>query len=527
MKASRVKRTTFWRRVAAGLGCGVLVALSLPPFGWWPLAWLGVAGATLTLVGLPIRSRLAVGAAFGLGQYTIGIWWVHEFSIPGYVALVVLSAVFTTAAFALVPAGRLRLVALALPATITLADWARDRYPIGGFPLGGISLGQAGGPLAPGLRLGGSLLLTASTAMSGVTVALLVQAVRAWRAARTPWLASSSGHRGAMTATGGFALAAVLSVAVPLAGWLSPDGGGGHLTPLRVGLVQGGGPRGTRAINTDPEVVFARHLVASDQLRPPLDLVVMPEGILQSHLPYTSGVDAREVAAVASSLNATVLVGVEQDVGTSHYVNDEVAWSPTGQIVSHYQKNHIVPFGEYVPLRSVVNAFFNVADVPFDAIPGHSHAFIDTPAAPLGIMISYEVFFDGRARSGAQAGGQILVVPTNTASYRSTQVPTQEVAAARLRAWETGRWVVQVTPTGYSAVIGPDGRVHDRSTLGKSQVITALVPRETGRTVFVDIGDEPVALLALLCVVAAWAVAWRSTRPVHHDDWSLRPERVH
>ncbi len=113
-------------------------------------------------------------------------------------------------------------------------------------------------------------------------------------------------------------------------------------------------------------------------------------------------------------------------------------------------------------------------------------------------MISYEVFFDERARSAVRAGGQVLVVPTNTASYRSTQVPTQELAAARLRAWETGRWLLQVTPTGYTAIVGPTGKVVQRTTLDEQRVIEGTVPRETGHTVYVTLGDTPIALLALL-----------------------------
>ena len=178
---------------------------------------------------------------------------------------------------------------------------------------------------------------------------------------------------------------------------------------------------------------------------------------------------------MAQFLHATVLVGVEQDVGVSHYLNEVVAWAPDGQIVDTYVKNHLVPFG--------------------------------TPAGPIGVMISYEVFFDGRARGAVRAGGQILVVPTNTASYRSTEVPTQELAAARLRAWETGRWVLQVTPTGYTAVIDPTGRVLQRTALDEQQVLTATVPREDGRTVYVNIGDAPIAIAAALLVGLAWLLA--------------------
>ena len=478
-----------------------------------------------------------MGAAFGVADYVPGLYWVHEFSIPGYIALVVVSALYVVAAVGLTPSRRMRYVAVALPCLFVMSDWARDRFPLGGFPLGGLSLGQAAGPLRPSLRLGGSLALTGVTVLAGVSIAAAVRWARlSWRSggaspdtdAHTLGRSRSAGgrhglrlleggrrHRSAGAVAGALVL---LTVAVPVAGALSPSGAGGRLPPLHVALVQGGGPRGTRAINTNPQVVFDRHLAASAALRDPLQLVVWPEGVLQSHSNFAQTADAADIAGLAKSLHTTMLVGVEQDVGATRYLNEVVAWAPDGQIVGHYVKNHLVPFGEYVPDRALVQKFFNVADVPRDAIPGHGPGFLRTPAAPLAVMISYEVFFDERARSGVRAGGQLLVVPTNTASYRSTQVPTQEVAADRMRAVETGRWLVQVTPTGYATVVTPDGTVVRRSHLDYRTVISASVGRRTGLTVYDELGDTPVvsaaAALWLASILAAVALRRRGQAEV-------------
>jgi apolipoprotein N-acyltransferase len=269
-------------------------------------------------------------------------------------------------------------------------------------------------------------------------------------------------------------------------------------------------------------VVFGRHLSASSVLQPPLDLVIWPEGVLQSDGPFRNTTEAMEVSKLASRLHSTVLVGVVQNVTARRFLNEVVAWGPDGQIAgTPYVKTHLVPFGEYVPWRSVLNRFFNLADVPSDAIPGHGPAFMSTPAAPLGVMISYEVFFDERARSGVRAGGQVLVVPTNTASYRSSQVPGQELAAARIRAWETGRWLLQVTPTGYTAVVEPEGRVLERTALGEQQALQATVPLETGRTVYVSIGDAPIALGAAAVAVIAGLVAGPGQRRRSRNGWQV------
>ena len=513
-----------WVWLAAGCGAGALVALSLPPFGWWPLAWVGFGVIAWLLPGLAVWSRVALGAGLGAAQYTIGLFWVHEFSLPGCIALILWSSLYISLALALVPTGRRRSVVLALPAVLILADWLRDRFPFGGLPLGEASLGQATGPLTPTLRLGGSLLLTGETVLVGVVLAEMVHLLKSWRDNRSPWLAGTSARGDMRMAWIALLTVTAGAVALPLLGSLSPSGAGGHVAPIRVALVQGGGPRGTRAINTDPAVVFGRHWTESRNLQPPLDLVVWPEGILQSgNVAFNRTTEAAQIASLAAALHATVLVGVEQNVGATHFTNKVVAWGPNGQIVASYEKDHLVPFGEYIPFRSVLKHVVNLSAVPLDAIPGHKPGFLTTPAGPLGVMISYEVFFDSRARDAVRAGGQVLVVPTNTASYSSSQVPTQEVAAAQLRAWETGRWVLQVTPTGYTAVISPSGRVIKHSTLGQPAIISATVPMETGHTWFVDAGESPVALAALAAAVLAWALAWpRSTAVRHRDRWSQR-----
>ncbi|WP_281424848.1 nitrilase-related carbon-nitrogen hydrolase, partial [Pseudonocardia nigra] len=139
--------------------------------------------------------------------------------------------------------------------------------------------------------------------------------------------------------------------------------------------------------------------------------------------------------------------------------------------------------------------------VPRDAIVGEGEALLDSPVGPLGVVISYEVLFADRVREAVTAGGQIVLVPTNAASYVTEEVPAIEVAAARLRAREFGRTVLQAAPTGYSAVVLPDGQVVAQTALGAPGLLRERVPLRTGLTPYASLGDVPLLTLAAIALV--------------------------
>ena len=214
----------------------------------------------------------------------------------------------------------------------------------------------------------------------------------------------------------------------------------------------------------------------------------------------------QSLAKIARGLHATLLVGVTETVSETAFRNEVVAFGPTGAVAGSYEKAHRVPFGEYVPFRGFFSHLASLSAVPQDAIPGHSPGFIATPAAPVGLMVSYEVFYADAGRSATRAGAQILIVPTNTSSYSTSQVPTQEVAADRLQAIEEGRDLVQAAPTGYSSVVDNQGHVLQRSVLGAQQVLVASVPLRDGATIYERYGDLPVLVLAVIGLLFGWVL---------------------
>ena len=129
-------------------------------------------------------------------------------------------------------------------------------------------------------------------------------------------------------------------------------------------------------------------------------------------------------------------------------------------------------------------------------VPGTGTAMVPTSAGPVAVAISWEVFFPRRVREGVRAGGELVANPTNGSSYWLTQVQTQQVAQSQLRATESGRWLIQAAPTGFSAVIDPRGTLEQRTSIGETAVLTATIDRLTGTTPAQRFGDVPALFLA-------------------------------
>ncbi len=471
------------------VAAGVLLAASLPPWGWWPL---GIAGAGLLywrLAGLGLRTRLWSGWLAGLGCYALGLMWARAFNWYGALVLVLLEALSMAAAAALTPPTRGR--APAYVAAFTLTEAIRMTWPFGGLPLGGVFLGQAHGPLLPLARVGGPLLLTAAVWAAGVGVATCVCGMDRVRL------------RGVSILVG-------LSLVV-LFGALAPDGGP-PVRSISVALVQGGGRRGLDKEQVPPARVFAAQLAATFEVRHEHrdpTLVLWPEDVVALSAPLPGSAQNTVMSGIARQLRTTLVAGVTEPASPATFRNEIVAWGPSGRVVASFEKVHRVPFGEYVPLRSLVSHVANLAQVPTDAVPGHGTGLLRTPAGPLGALVSFEVFYAGRSHASVRAGAQLLIVPTNTSSYAAAQVPAQEVAADSVQAVETGRDLVQAAPTGYSTVVNQLGTVEQRSVLGQRGVIEATVALRRGFTFYDHLGDLPVLLLAAAALIAGWLRAHR------------------
>jgi apolipoprotein N-acyltransferase len=293
---------------------------------------------------------------------------------------------------------------------------------------------------------------------------------------------------------------------VALLGALAPAGGAPQGS-RSVAAVQGGGKRGTSAAQVDPATVTAAELAALRRVPVGTQLTVLPEDVVALPGPLAGSAQDAVLSQAARALRTTLVVGITSNVATQQFRNYVAVYGPSGALLGEVEKVHRVPFGEYVPDRAFFSHLASLSGVPLDAVPGHGDGVLRTPAAGLGTMVSYEVFFAARGRSATRAGAQLLIVPTNTSSYATNQVPSQEIAASRLQAVSEGRDLVQAAPTGFSAIIDHRGRVLERTVLGRRQVLVADVELRTGRTVYEHFGDLPVLVAAAVLLIAGWLAA--------------------
>ncbi len=300
-------------------------------------------------------------------------------------------------------------------------------------------------------------------------------------------------------------------VALVVAGAAAPDGGS-PVGMVRVALVQGGGQRGLSKEQVSPTSVYEAQLAATARVataHPSPTLVLWPEDVVALDRPLAGSPEAALLGGWPAGSHTTLVVGVTEPASATTFRNEIVAWGPRGHVVGTFEKVHRVPFGEYVPYRSFFSHLADLSGVPADAVPGHGTGLLRTPAGPLGLLVSFEIFYAGRSHASVRAGAELLAVPTNTSSYSTSQVPAQEIAAAVVQAVQTGRDLVQASPTGYSAVVTQRGVVVARSGLGRRQVLEATVALRRGMTPYDHWGDLPVLLLAALALGAGWARALR------------------
>jgi len=512
-----------WRGAATTLGLGALVALALPPVHLVPVLWLAFPGLLFRLEARPgWRAACATGFWFGLGFFLAGLYWItfailHEaarffwlvpLAVPAIAAGLALFIAPVAVAAAAVPAGMPRVLVLA--AAWTLSEMARGVL-FTGFPWNLIGTVWAFDalPLQPAAYVGVHGLSLATVKLAALP-ALLVAPARPWRSGRLAAVLAA-----AALVWGGVGVARQLPPEPPLPGPL-----------LRI--VQGNIPQDEKWASPEARARnFQRYLVMSAAGSPPPEghalAVIWPE--TASPFPLETFTEARRLAAQTLPPGGVLLAGtvrVEEAAPAAapggrpryRFWNSMVAVTRDGALAGRYDKAHLVPFGEYVPLRWLL-PFGPLVQGGTDFSAGPGPRTLDLPGLPpVSPLICYEVIFPGAVTDPARRPGWLLNL-TNDAWFGTSSGPYQHLAAARLRAVEEGLPLARAANTGISAVFDARGRTVARIGLNLTGVLEAPLPGALPPTLFARLGLAIPLLLALLALAAGLHAGRRRTQSVN------------
>ena len=205
-------------------------------------------------------------------------------------------------------------------------------------------------------------------------------------------------------------------------------------------------------------------------------------------------------------------------------LNVGIVWAPAtagrpGGPGDQYVKRHPVPFGEYIPFRSLLTRYITrLSRIPEDFAPGQEPGLLDLGGVRIGTVICFEVAYDGLIRDIVAGDPALLVVQTNNATYGRTGQPDQQLAMSRLRAIASGRTVLVAATSGFSAVIAPNGQLVASSQEFERWVYDGPVTVRTGRPLATRVGAWPEWTLAILGVGAVVLAISRRRRERNRSD---------
>ena len=498
---------------------GILSAFGFAPFNLWPLTLLAFGLLYLPLAKAERGWRVGlIGWLFGLGQFVLGLDWIakaftYQASMPawlGWVAVVVLSmylAVYPALAAFAAWWGTRRLgggaatMALLFGASWAVCEWLRGTV-FTGFPWNPVSVAMIDLPLAHVARFVGTYALSGLVVSSAGFV--LILAMRPKESLTRKTIATATNIPAAV----GLGLLVGLYIVPTLLKQFAPPPPPPMPTGPAVHIIQPDIGQDER-FSSD---LTAQHLARQQALSgTPGDkprLILWPE----SGIEYNVLEDPAARAAVASILGPRDFLMGGGEAPIRDKAGNEIEAGNTiftlghgGTLWARYDKAHLVPWGEYLPMRPLMSAIGLSRLVPgaIDFRPGPGPATIDVPGfGKVGMQLCYEIIFSAHVVNEAYRP-DFIFNPSNDAWYGPSG-PPQHLAQVRLRAIEEGLPIARSTPTGVSALIDADGRVLHSVPSGESGMIELPLPAANPPTPFSRLGNWAVALIALLLVGLAF-----------------------
>jgi apolipoprotein N-acyltransferase len=483
----------------------VLFSGLLMPLGFAPLAWRVVPVISLSFLFLLLQNQLPARAArrgflFGLGMFGLGVSWVYN-SLHDFGSASIAVAALIAAGLVLIMACYLGLLAfvyrrwfslrswpaalLVFPALWVLTEWLRG-WLFTGFPWLLLGYSQVDTWLAGYAPVGGALLVSFVCAViAGALCLLLTSSIRR------------------------VALAASIIVAVLLAGnllrniiWTQPAGNN-----LSVALIQGAIPQAVK-MQADSLYVNLERYVELTQPYLDRDLIIWPETAIHARS-FRVETFLQQLENRLRENGSELLTGVfVHDFATDRYYNSLLRIGD-GQRAA-YHKQRLVPFGEYMPLRSVLEFARYYIDIPMSDIAAAEFSGIMTLAGyPAALGICYESAYPQVYRAQLPESA-FMVNVSNDAWFGDSLAPHQHLEIARMRALEAARFMLRATNSGISAIIDSDGQLVARSKQFAADVVLGEIRPLKGATLFVKFGNWPVLLLCIVCLGAAFLLSRKS-----------------
>jgi apolipoprotein N-acyltransferase len=505
-----------WKRAGIAVLAGALSALAMAPFNAWPVLFVTFPIAVWQIDGAAAGRRRGVPAAaltgwwFGLGYFVPGLYWIgYAFlvdaqtfawlmpfailGLPAYLALFMALGFGIARLFWTRDASRV----IALAASLTMTEWLRG-HALTGFPWN--TFGYA---LSEPLALAQTASLIGLWGLTFLAVAIFASPavlIDGTSRGRKPWIAP--------------ALALVLLLAMSVFGAVRL---GRQPTVLLVKthlrIMQPNLQQDARFNYSAKAEVMKKYLALSDRASGPQSTGVRDVNVLiwpESAFPFFLTREADAMAEIADLLpKGTVLVtgsvrapDVPPGTRITRAYNSVYVIDHDGNVLSVYDKLHLVPFGEFLPFQELMEkiGFEQLTRVQGGFIPGTRRHSMEVPNAPRMLpLICYEAIFPGDVVDRNDRPGWIVNL-TNDGWFGISTGPYQHLQQARMRAIEQGLPVVRAANTGISAVIDPLGRIVAQLGLGLEGVLDSGLPAAIAPTLFARAGDGPI----LVILAAAW-----------------------
>jgi len=483
---------------------GLMLPLAFAPFGIWPLIFVSLAIFFYALVDVTPKTAFVRAWIFGLGMFGFGASWVvvsmHYYGGIGIPLATILTSIFvmflalfpgvlawfSRRGYTLLGQRRGMFLILILPILWVFFEWIRS-WVLTGFPWLNLGYSQIDSPLlgyAPVLGVYGISLVTA------FTTGLILHSI----------LERSTLKRNIAV----LAALWLVPLGFNLVDWSTPTG-----NPITVSMIQGNIPQDQKWLpsNQRPQLDMYAQLSRENWTS---DLVIWPEtavpALYEQALPYLN-----YIGQEARMNNSELLVGIpvfnDQD---NQYFN---AMLSLGNEEAFYEKKHLVPFGEYLPMAGLLGGFIDFFDIPMSNFsPGRSEKpILHVAGQKAGISICYEDAF-GEEIIDALPEATFLVNASNDAWFGRSVAPHQHLEIARMRAVETARFLLRSTNTGISAVIDPQGKVVAQSPQFKRDVLTHTIQPMQGASIYAIFGNIPIVSFLFIALFGTLTYQWYQKR---------------